>query len=93
MEQEQYETNPKFRCIKCNGRLVTKTNADGTKTRNLVLKDGQLVCKDIKECEQNIESEQNILDVVVGDNQFGLYDRKKGEELFFVAKKDDTFTF
>ena len=63
-----YKTNPKIRCHKCNGREVI-TLKEGVPVYNSIWKTPNgYECKDEKECKQNIDAENTIIDYEEGED-------------------------
>ena len=60
----EYITNPEKRCIYCEGREVITLDEFGRPIeRNLAWNDTMeaFICKDRKECSQNVEAEHTII--------------------------------
>ena len=85
---EMLSTNPNIRCLRCGGRLVIEKTETGDVITNLTKQGEYYFCKDIEECNQNVEAESNFLDIVMDEGSIGFYDRKKGEELIWVGVKN-----
>lgn len=89
MEEITYTTNPNIRCMYCKGREVL-TYMDG-ELININLEGpisglGLYRCKDVRECQQNLESENTQLIVsnkgfkIVGDYDETIFEVKINDE-------------
>ena len=85
---EEITTNRNKRCCLCLGREVLTFNTETKEeTTSLERIDGQYYCIDKKECDQNREAEQTMIDFDPKGQYFKLH--KNGKTILEVDKRGE----